>query len=202
MKKLDKFDIIIVGTGGQGLITLIQILAEAAIMEGYDVKTSELHGLAQRGGSVECHIRFGKEIFSPLVRQGGADLVLALEAQEALKACYFASKKAKTFFLVNKFFVPIPGQNLLKKEDILKVIKKFSKKAIFIPAGDICEKEVGKSVVAGIFLISFSCFKGIIPLKPNSLFRAIERVIPKRYLDLNKKTFELTRKVSKAIKIS
>jgi len=64
MKKNKKdFNLIIVGTGGQGLITLLQILAEAALIEGYEVKTSELHGLSQRGGSVEVHIRFGKKFF-------------------------------------------------------------------------------------------------------------------------------------------
>jgi len=87
------FNIIIIGTGGQGLITLLQVLAEAALIENYDVKTSELHGLSQRGGSVEVHIRFGKEIHSPLVSQSGADLVLALEIQESLKGIYFANRK-------------------------------------------------------------------------------------------------------------
>lgn len=194
MKKIEKFDIVIVGTGGQGLITLIQILAEAAIIEGYDVKTSELHGLAQRGGSVETHARFGKKVFSPLVKQGGADLVLALEAQEALKACYLGSEETKTLFLVNDFFVPIPGRVLLKRENILKIIKKFSKKVILISAGDICEKGIGKSVVAGVFLICLSSLKKIIPLKPTSILKAIGRVIPKKYLDLNKKAFELAQK--------
>jgi len=61
---------VIVGTGGQGLITLLQIISEAAMSEGYNIRTSELHGLSQRGGSVEVHIRFGKKIFSPMVAQG------------------------------------------------------------------------------------------------------------------------------------
>ena len=72
---------IIVGTGGQGLITLLQILAEAALIEGYDVKTSELHGLSQRGGSVEVHIRFGKEIYSPLIFPGKANLILGWNSE-------------------------------------------------------------------------------------------------------------------------
>ena len=60
-QKTSQFNIVIIGTGGQGLITLLQILAEAALFEGYDVKTSELHGLSQRGGSVEAHVRFGEK---------------------------------------------------------------------------------------------------------------------------------------------
>lgn len=88
---------LIVGTGGQGLITLLQIISEAAKNEGYDVKTSELHGLSQRGGSVEVHIKFGKKVYSPLVRQGGANLVLGLEMQEILNGVYFANPKTNFF---------------------------------------------------------------------------------------------------------
>ena len=69
---VDQFNIVIVGTGGQGLITLLQIVAEAALRVGLDIRTSELHGLSQRGGSVEVHIRFGKKIYSPLIAQGKA----------------------------------------------------------------------------------------------------------------------------------
>ena len=89
-KNVKEFNIVIVGTGGQGLITLLEIISEAALSEGFDVKTSELHGLSQRGGSVEVHITFGKKVLSPLVSQGEANLIIALEIQEALKACYYS----------------------------------------------------------------------------------------------------------------
>jgi len=189
------FNIIIIGTGGQGLITLLQVLAEAALIENYDVKTSELHGLSQRGGSVEVHIRFGKEIHSPLVSQSGADLVLALEIQESLKGIYFANRK--TTFLINKFFIPILGEKLLKEQEILKELKKVSKDIVLIPAADICEKELGKNVVAGIYLLSYACFKKIIPLKPNSILKAMKKVVPEKYFELNKKTFELAKRYDK-----
>lgn len=191
--KIKEFNIFVVGTGGQGLITLLQIIAQAALSEGYDVKTSELHGLSQRGGSVKVHIRFGRKIFSPLIKQGGADLIISLEAQESLRACYYASKETKTIFLVNNFFVPIYNQKVLTIDEILKTIKKFSKEVKIMPASDICQKEVGKSVVAGIYLLSLACFKNLIPLKPNSILKAIEKIIPEKYLELNKKTFQLAK---------
>ncbi|MCK4453933.1 indolepyruvate oxidoreductase subunit beta [Candidatus Parcubacteria bacterium] len=195
MTNKKEFNIVIVGTGGQGLITLLQILAEAALIEGYDIKTSELHGLSQRGGSVEVHIRFGQEIFSPLVAQGRADLILALEIQESLKGIYFSNPK--TFFLINKFFVPILGEKLLEESDILKELKKNSKNIVLIPAADICQKELGKNVVAGVYLLSYASHKKIIPLKPNSILKAMEKVVPKKYFALNKKTFELAKKYGK-----
>ncbi|MCK4859179.1 MAG: indolepyruvate oxidoreductase subunit beta [Candidatus Omnitrophica bacterium] len=189
---MDKdFNIVIVGTGGQGVITLLQILAEAAMIEGYDVKTSELHGLSQRGGSVEVHLKFGKKIFSPLVPQGGADLILSLEAQECLKSCYYAGKQ--TTFLINRFFIPILEQKPLSEKAIVKELEKFTKNIIVIPAADICEKKLGKNVVAGVYLLSYAVYNKIIPLKPSSLSRAIDIAVSKKYLELNKKTFELVR---------
>lgn len=86
-KDIKNFNIILVGVGGQGIITLTRILAQAALIERYDVKTSELHGLSQRGGSVEAHVRFGAKIYSPLVKRAGADLIISLEIQETLRAC-------------------------------------------------------------------------------------------------------------------
>ncbi|MCK4781573.1 indolepyruvate oxidoreductase subunit beta [Candidatus Parcubacteria bacterium] len=189
----NQFNIVIVGTGGQGLITILKIISQAVLIEGKDIKTSELHGLSQRGGSVEVHLRFGKEIFSPLVKQGSADLVIALEMQETLKACYYASKQAKTIFLVNDFFIPIPGKKLLGKSAILKNLEKFSQETILIPASALCKKQTGTPVTAGVFLISLACFKNLIPLSPDSILQAIKKIVPEKYLELNKKTWLLAK---------
>ncbi|MCJ7786800.1 indolepyruvate oxidoreductase subunit beta [Patescibacteria group bacterium] len=189
-KNLEKFNIVIVGTGGQGLITLLQIIAEAALFEGYEVRTSELHGLSQRGGSVEVHIRFGQKIYSPLVSQGKADLILGLEMQEALRGIYFANQKTK--FLLNKQIISIPLVKNLTETEILKNLKKIGK-VILVPAAETCQKEFNTNVVAGIYLISLASFKNLIPLKPNSISRAIKKIIPEKYLELNLKTFKLAK---------
>lgn len=193
MKK--DFNIVIVGAGGQGLITLLQIITEAALASGFDVKTSELHGLSQRGGSVEVHIRFGEKIYSPLVSQGKADLIIALEAQESLKASYFASPKST--FLINKHFIPIPLQKSLSEQQILAMLKKITKKIKVVEASEVCQKEFKTAVTAGIYLLSLAGFKKLIPLESNSILKAIKKVIPKQYLDLNQKTFELAKKHAK-----
>ncbi|PIP24161.1 MAG: indolepyruvate oxidoreductase subunit B [Candidatus Nealsonbacteria bacterium CG02_land_8_20_14_3_00_37_10] len=193
MKKTKKdFNIVITGVGGQGLITLLQILAEAVFSEGYEVRTSELHGLSQRGGSVEVHIRFGRKIYSPLISQGKADLILSLEMQEALKAAYFANPK--TNFLINEYIVPIPLQKTLSKEVIFKNLKKVSKNINVVPAEKICQEKLENSVVSGVYLLSLAVFKKLIPLKPDSLLKAIKKIIPEKYLELNLKTFELVKK--------
>ena len=191
--KINKdFNIVIVGVGGQGLITLLQIIAEAALSEGYDIKSSELHGLSQRGGSVEVHVRFGKKIYSPLIPQGEADLIFGFEAQEALRGAYFANKN--TSFLVNKFIVPIPLEKSLSEEQIAKTLNSIGKRVVLLPAADICREKLGTDVVSGIYLLSLAAFKSLIPINPDSILKAIKKIIPEKYLELNVKTFDLAKK--------
>jgi indolepyruvate ferredoxin oxidoreductase beta subunit len=189
INKSEQFNMVIVGVGGQGLITLLQIIAEAAKIEGYDIKTSELHGLSQRGGSVEVHIKFGKKVYSPLVEQGKADLILSLEEQETLNGIYFASPK--TNFLINQHIVPIPLKKPLTENEILNELKKVSKNIALVPAEKICQEKLGNSVVSGIYLISYASFKKLIPLKPESIQKVIKKIIPEKFLELNEKAFEL-----------
>ncbi|HUW71678.1 MAG TPA: indolepyruvate oxidoreductase subunit beta [Candidatus Humimicrobiaceae bacterium] len=188
---VDQFNMVIVGTGGQGLITLLQIIAEAALFEGLDIKTSELHGLSQRGGSVEVHIKLGKKVYSPLIPQGRADLVLGLEMQETLRAVNFANQKTK--LLINRHIIPIPLVKNLAEKEILDSLKKISKNINLISASEICKEKLGSDVVSGIYLMSLAVFKGLIPIKPSSIEKAIKKIIPDKYLGLNLKTFNLAK---------
>jgi len=206
MKNKNNFNIIIAGVGGQGIITLARILAQAALIEGYNVKTSELHGLSQRGGSVETHLRFGlpsesgKGIFSPLVRQGGADLIISLEMNESFKSCYYASLEKETIFLINNFVIPIISD---KKESFVgdpSEFKKFSKKAFLIPATKIVEEEFKKPVLAGVLLLGTAIFRNLLPLNQNSIIKAMGEVVPSKYLSLNKSSFLLAQKIPKELK--
>ena len=187
MKK--QFNMLIVGTGGQGQITLLQILAEAALIEGFDFKSSELHGLSQRGGSVEVHIRFGKKIHSPMVPAGKADLILSLEAQESMAAAGFANKKTK--FLINSHIIPFDGAKTLSENEISENLKKLGGEVVLVPASEICQDKLGTNVVAGIYLISLASFTRLIPIRPESVLKAIKKIIPEKYLELNIKTFNL-----------
>ncbi len=81
-------NILVVGTGGQGVMTATEILAEAAIAFGHDVKKTEVAGMAQRGGVVSSHLRFGKKVLSPQITPGTADLLLGFEAAEGLRWCH------------------------------------------------------------------------------------------------------------------
>lgn len=202
---MQTFNIIITGVGGQGLITLLQLIAQTALDAGFDVKTSELHGLSQRGGSVIAHIRFGKKacpvrrndsfcltgVFSPMVALGKADLVLALETQEALAGAEFASDK--TVFLINEYQTPTLGDTI-SKEQVAKNLQKISKNFQFIPAAGICQKEFGKDVTAGVFLLGIASEYKMIPLSADLFVKTIKKIMPEKYWDLNIKTIELASK--------
>lgn len=190
MKKVKEFNLIINGVGGQGLITLIIILAEAALIEKYEVRTAELHGLSQRGGSVETHLRFGQKIYSPLIQPQQADLVLSLEEQEALRGLIYA--QPQTIFLINQYRTPTFLREIEEKE-IIKQIRKFSNKIHLVSASTICQQKLGTEVVSGIYLLGYAIANKLLPLKKSSVELALKKVIPPEFLELNLKAFHLAK---------
>ena len=181
------FNIIIAGVGGQGLITLVKIITESALIDGYDVKSSELHGLSQRGGSVLAHIRFGKKVYSPMVEQGKANLIMSLELLEGLRSLNFSNKE--TNVLINKHSLPVLGG--LKDEEILKSLP--DKNLYLVEASKICKDKLQREVVSTLYILGYAVYKSLIPLKEESVLKAIENVIPERYLELNKQAFKLAK---------
>ena len=88
-------NIMIVGVGGQGTLLASRILGNAVISEGYDVKVSEVHGMSQRGGSVVTYVKYGDKVYSPVIDEGEADVILAFELLEAYRALPFLKKGGK-----------------------------------------------------------------------------------------------------------
>jgi len=103
-------NVLLAGIGGQGVLTAAQLLAEAALHAGHDVKKSEVHGMAQRGGVVTSHVRFGRQVFSPVIESGAADLLLAFEEAEALR--WQAEVRPGGRLIVNRLRVVPPVVNL------------------------------------------------------------------------------------------
>ena len=186
---MDKnFNVIITGVGGQGVITIVSVLDEACTVQGYDVRSSELHGLSQRGGSVVTHVRFGKRVYSPLVPREGADLIIGLEIIESLRDAIFSNPK--TVFIVNDYSMPFAGCAPI--ETILSELKKIAGKNLHIvPADKDCTEKLQKGVVATMHLLGYATVKKLLPLKKESILRAIKNIIPAKHQELNIKAFEL-----------
>jgi len=186
---MDKnFNIIIKGVGGQGIVTLVAIIDQAAFLDGYDVKSSELHGLSQREGSVEAHVKFGKKVYSPLVYKGQADLIIGQELLEGLRSVALAG--AQTRFLINTFYSPFIGS--MKEQEISEELNKLPKdKLVLLQASKICQEKLGKEVVSSIYLLGYAVGKKIITFKKESVVQAIKEIVPEKHLELNIKAFEL-----------
>lgn len=180
---MKNFNLIITGYGGQGILTIADIISKSALKQGFEVKQAELHGLAQRGGSLQCHVRFGKNIYSPLVTRAKADLIISLEALEALRSCYWANEKTK--ILTNsKVFRSSTNLN-----EITNKIKKFTKNLNIIDADNIVKK-IGDINMVNTFILGYSIKKGLLPFKKEIVWQSIEERINKRFLEENKKIFE------------
>lgn len=200
--KMKEFNIVVTGIGGQGSLTLGIAIAEAAMAEGYDVKTSELHGLAQRGGTIPCHVRFGDKIFSPLVLQGEAHLIIGLEPLEALRAAYYGSKEHKTVFVMDSKPVPplsvfILNEKYPSLKQMRAMLKPFSKRVFIVNASQAVKKETGDTVAANIYLLGYAAAKKLLPLKKKYLLYGIEQVVPARHLEMNQRIFKLGLKAGK-----
>jgi indolepyruvate ferredoxin oxidoreductase beta subunit len=181
------FNIIVNGVGGQGVITLLSLIDEAALVNGYDVRSSELHGLSQRGGSVETHIRFGKKVYSPLIPNGKADLIISLEMLEGLRETAKSGKQTK--FLINEFVSPFQGG--LTKEEIKKQFENLKNELHLTPASEICKEKLQNEVVSTIYLLGYAVNKNLIPLEKESVIKAIENIVPEKYRELNINAFNL-----------
>ncbi len=181
------FNLIINGVGGQGVITLLSLIDETALIEGLDVRSSELHGLSQRGGSVETHVRFGEKVYSPLIANGKVDLILSLEMLEGLRETAKAGRHTK--FLINDFASPFQGAPA--KEEIKKQLSELKNEMHIVPASDICKEKLQNEVVSTIYLLGYAVAKKLIPLQAQSVLKAIEKTVPEKYKELNINAFNL-----------
>ncbi len=185
------FNLILTGYGGQGVITMAEILAKAAIYQGFDVKQAEIHGLAQRGGALECHLRFGREVFSPLVPQAGADLIISLDLLEALRATNYAN--SKTQILTNsKLFSPQPFEP--KKIDsgkIINDIKKITKNLKLVEAEELIKKITKDTAMINILMLGFASALKFLPIKKELILKAMKERIRPIFIETNLKIFHL-----------
>jgi len=175
-------DVLLIGIGGQGVLSTSVVLARAAQEQGFFVRGVTLHGLAQRGGSIPTFIRFDKkEIHSPGIMQADADLIISFEPLETLRAAKYA-RKEKTTFLVNDYpIVPIYSNVLKipypKKEEIYKKLNAFSKNTILFNAFGKAKQDYGNIIFGNLMMMGVAVGKGLIKIKQKHVENAIKKTI-------------------------
>ncbi|MFA5222500.1 MAG: indolepyruvate ferredoxin oxidoreductase subunit beta [Methanoregula sp.] len=187
------FDILIVGIGGQGTILASNILGEACLIEGRAVKGAETHGMAQRGGSVESHIRIDGK-YGPLIPPGQADLLISFDLLEALRYSHFL-KDGGTMVVSRQIVMPtsVFTQKLIapSEEELIAELKKYR---LCLLDADKIAAEAGSVLAQNVVMLGAAA--GSIPLKPESLLEAVRRSVPKKTIDVNVRAFELGRTFS------
>ncbi len=146
-------DVIMVGTGGQGIILAARVTAEAAVKMGYDVKTSEVHGMAQRGGSVSSMVRWSEKVYSPLIPRGHADILLAFEGLEALRNLSFLKPGGR--IILNRYRLdplPVLRGDASYPEDFEETVRGFAPDAVVLDAAALA-REAGNPRVASAVMV-------------------------------------------------
>jgi len=184
----NQLNILLVGVGGQGTILASKVLADVAMQCGLDVKMSEIHGMAQRGGSVITHVKLGDEVFSPLVEKGEADVILAFEQLEALRWLEYLRPGGQV--IVNTQVIePVPviiGKAKYPKE-IVENIKEKSPTTSSMNALEIAT-ECGNVKVSNVVMMGMLAKKLSFP--KDLWLQSLGKIVPARLLEVNVLAFE------------
>ncbi len=191
---MDKpISVVVSGVGGQGVLLASEILGNAAMISGLDVRVTETHGLSQRGGSLVSFVRIGREVHSPLVDQEGADYIISMELLEALKSSTYSNDK--TVCIVSTLQIP-PVTVLSGKakyppsKEIMSSVSAVCKKAYFVDAAGMASM-AGKSLYQNAVLLGF--FSGVTEglLERKDYEKALEILVPPKSFASNVRAFDL-----------
>ena len=184
---MDITSVLFAGVGGQGIILASSILAKCAFNDGLMIKQSELHGMAQRGGSVISHVRFGKEVYSPLIPRGRADYLVALEELEGLRYNFYL--RPGGIMILNKKRVIPPSADPVKSpypEDVRKRLKEAGFRVREIDALEIA-KGLGNPKVENVIIVG--ALSSYLKFRLDSWENAVREAVPRKTVELNIEAF-------------
>jgi len=198
---MKSLNLLVTGAGGQGVILASDIIGETAIAAGYDVKKTDTIGMAQRGGSVLSHMRIARQVWSPLIRQGEADLLLALEKLEAARWASYL--KPGGIALVNNHALPPLSVSLGNARypgdgEIKDILKQFTDQVYFIN-GTEQAKELGNIRTLNIFMLGGASL--FLPFRIDTWHESIFNRLPEKVRQINLTAFDRGRKEVKGVHI-
>ena len=190
-----KLDLIFTGVGGQGVVVLSDIFCEAALLDGFDVAKAEIHGMAQRGGSISAHVRVGDKVLSPLIEKGKSDVIVGFEVLETARA--LPMLKPKGTVVVNTKYIP-PNSSLaasakpLTSEALLALIREKALN-VYEVDGIALASKLGNLMVVNTVLLGAVSALPEIPVKQESFQQAISGRLKEKYIKLNLQAFQMGR---------
>lgn len=190
---MDITNVLFSGVGGQGIILASKVLTRCAFFSGYSVKESELHGMAQRGGSVICHVRFGDKVYSPLIPKGKADFLVALEELEGLRYAYYLKPYGNVIlnhrkvipFSVNSSSNPYP-------EDIKSKLISMGFHVDSVDALEIAN-QMGNSKLENIIIMGI--LSRYMPFTISAWEKTIKESVPQKTIEINIEAFKKGREL-------
>ncbi|MFW9991087.1 MAG: indolepyruvate ferredoxin oxidoreductase subunit beta [Candidatus Odinarchaeota archaeon] len=191
----DRYEILFCGVGGQGILTITDIICNAALNKGLRVRGSETHGMAQRGGSVVSNVRIGEDVYAPLIPERSSDVIISLEPVEALR--YAKYVKPEGYIIFNIYAIPPPNLNLSHMssgsypplERLLDNLKEFTRNHLNINATKLAE-EAGAVITQNIVLLGAFAALENSPLTKEDLIAELKRYIRPKFIEMNLKAFE------------
>ncbi|HBR31880.1 MAG TPA: indolepyruvate oxidoreductase subunit beta [Clostridiales bacterium] len=183
----DVKNILIVGVGGQGTLLASKLMGKCFLDKGFDVKVSEVHGMSQRGGSVVTYVRYGTEVFSPVIDKGESDMIIAFEELEAARWLPYLKKNGT--IIVNRQEInpmPVIMGTATYPEDIIGKLRATVEKVISVDALSIAV-ECGNVKAANTVLLGVAA--RVLGFGQDIWLKAIETTVPAKTVELNKKAF-------------
>ena len=181
--------VMIVGVGGQGTLLASRLLGAAMVAEGYDVKVSEVHGMSQRGGSVVTYVRYGEKVYSPIIEEGEADIVLAFEQLEAARYLPYLKKGGVVVVNTQKMDpMPVVTGSTTYPEGLLEDMEKKGARVLALDALSLAE-EAGSAKAVNVVLIG--AMAKSLGGEQEVWLKAIEETVPAKSLEMNRKAFAL-----------
>jgi indolepyruvate ferredoxin oxidoreductase beta subunit len=190
-----EFNILLAGVGGQGTLLAAEVLGSAAVKAGLNVRVSEIHGMAQRGGAVVSNVRIGEDVLASTVLDGQADVLLGFEPLETVRNLRCASEK--TLVMMNSQRIPptelaANNSKYPSVEEVLAKIHVFTSKVVVLEAAELAKKAGSRLAQNSVLLGALAAVEGF-PVKSESVVEALRELVPKRHVDVNVRAFELGR---------
>lgn len=194
------YNLLFAGVGGQGSLLIAELTSLAAVQAGYEVKQTEVHGVSQRGGSVETHVRFGDRVYSPMVTPGTADAVICMEKLEALRFAHFLDQEVGMLFVNEHEIIPasVNRAEELYPHEVVSFLLSKGLSVFTLPATRTAQK-LGDARMANVVMLG--ALEPYLPIPPDAWDKTLKMRLPARYLEPNQRAFRAGREFNQRVPV-